>query len=119
MYDLRVIPDQPAGRRPRRQRVNTVCPVINTRSEQVREAIGQIAAEILREPGLAVSSDDDLRDGLGLDSADVAELIVRLEEQLGVRLPDDALQVRDDEDPLATVGSLARTVVDRMSNAAG
>ncbi|MBV8932635.1 MAG: acyl carrier protein [Kutzneria sp.] len=86
-------------------------------SEQVGATVRAIIREILREPSLVVDSDDDLRDQLGLDSADLAELIVQLENRLGVGLPDDTFELTDDGDPLGTVGSVTRAVAGRILQA--
>ncbi|WP_083934019.1 acyl carrier protein [Sciscionella marina] len=77
---------------------------------RVHAEIVAVAREILREPELAIAPEDDLREQLGLDSADLAELLVMLEERLGVPLPERALIPSADWDPLATVDTLTRTV---------
>ncbi|HEX3779442.1 MAG TPA: acyl carrier protein [Pseudonocardiaceae bacterium] len=73
-------------------------------------SIGDIVREVLHRPELVVSEEANIREELGLDSADVAELIVEIEARTGVPLPDDLLEPTDDDDPLATVGSLASVV---------
>jgi acyl carrier protein len=73
-------------------------------------AIGDIVRDVLHRPELVVTADQDIREELGLDSADVAELIVEIETRTGVPLPDDLLEPTDERDPLATVGSLASAV---------
>lgn len=78
----------------------------------VRAEIRSAIRGILREPELPVTSDDGLRDQLGLDSADLAELVVTLEERLGVSLPDTALAPTATRDPLSTVAKLADTVAE-------
>lgn len=95
--------------------------MIETSSETVtaiREQIASIAREILRAPELEITGNEPLRDQLGLDSADLAELLVTLEERTGVALQDDALAPKDGTDPLATVDSLA-TLVAEEHHAAG
>lgn len=74
-------------------------------------AVTAIVRNILTDQTVAVRPDQDLREDLGLDSADVAELLVELEVRLGVDLPDTVFEPTDDGDPLATVGSLVDTVV--------
>lgn len=80
------------------------------RYQEVLTAIGEILREVLHQPELAISDAALLRDELGLDSADIAELIVELEARTLIPLPDELLEPTEDGDPLATVGSLARTV---------
>jgi acyl carrier protein len=80
------------------------------RYQEVLAIIGEIVREVLHQPELTVSAAASLREELGLDSADIAELIVELEARTSISLPDDLLEPTDDGDPLATVGSLARTV---------
>ena len=80
------------------------------RYQEVLAAIGDIVREVLHQPELIVSASTSLREELGLDSADIAELIVELEARTLVPLPDELLEPTGDGDPLATAGSLARTV---------
>lgn len=80
------------------------------RYQEVLAAIGEILREVLHQPELTVPDAALLRDELGLDSADIAELIVELEARTRIPLPDGLLEPTEDGDPLATVGSLARTV---------
>jgi acyl carrier protein len=80
------------------------------RYQEVLASIGDIVREVLHQPDLTVAAGTSLREELGLDSADIAELIVELEARTRVPLPDELLEPTDDGDPLATVGSLARTV---------
>lgn len=87
--------------------------------ERVREEIRSVAREILREPDLAITPQDELREQLGLDSADLAELVVTLETNLGIALPDTALAPADDADPLSTVDTLARAVAAELDRADG
>lgn len=79
----------------------------------VLAAIDEIVREVLHQPELPIAEGALLRDELGLDSADIAELIVELEARIGIPLPDDLLEPTETYDPLATVGSLARTVAGR------
>lgn len=79
-------------------------------NQRIRTAIGEIVREVLRQPELDVAPDSRLREDLGLDSADIAELVVALEARLGVPLPDRLLEPTDTGDPLATVAALAATV---------
>ncbi|HEX4225772.1 MAG TPA: acyl carrier protein [Pseudonocardiaceae bacterium] len=80
------------------------------RYHDVLAAIGEILREVLHQPELTISDAALLRDELGLDSADIAELIVELEARTLIPLPDELLEPTDAGDPLASVGSLARTV---------
>ncbi len=69
----------------------------------VLDTISLVVRNILADQGAEVRREQDLRDDLGLDSADIAELLVELEARLGVELPDDC-------GPLGTVGHLADAV---------
>lgn len=79
-------------------------------NQRIRTAIGEIAREVLRAPELDIAPELRLREDLGLDSADIAELVVALEARLEVPLPDRLLEPTDDVDPLATVATLAAAV---------
>ncbi len=54
-------------------------------------------------------TDAKLTDDLGLDSLDVINLLFRIDEDLGVKVPDDAI----DEHELALFANLARYVAER------
>jgi acyl carrier protein len=97
--------------------IHNISRMINTdpagegqRYELLIAAIGDIVRDVLHRPELVVTADQDIREELGLDSADVAEMIVEIEARTGVPLPDDLLEPTEQRDPLATVGSLASTV---------
>lgn len=83
----------------------------------VHGEIRSIVREILREPELPVAGDEELRDQLGLDSADIAELLVSLEVRLGVSFPDTILEPNVEHDPLSTVATLAEAVAAEVTNA--
>jgi acyl carrier protein len=80
-------------------------------SARVGLAVAAIVRNILADQTIDVSPDLDLRADLGLDSADVAELLVELAVRLGVDLPDTVFEPTDDGDPLSTVGTLTDAVV--------
>lgn len=82
-----------------------------TSAAEIRREIRSVVREILREPDLPVTADAELRDQLGLDSADIAELLVSLESRLGVSFPDTLLESNTEHDPLSTVSSLAEALV--------
>lgn len=97
-------------------------PMINTATEtvdRVRAEIRSVTREILREPDLTIGPDDELRDRLGLDSADLAELVVTLETNLEATLPDAALAPSEETDPLSTVDTLANAVAAEIDHADG
>ena len=64
--------------------------------EKIREAL---AAQFEVEPE-SISMETSLVDDLGLDSLDVVELIVCLEDEYGVSIPDDVAST------LTTVGKI-------------
>lgn len=76
----------------------------------VLDTISLVVRNILADQGAEVRRDQDLREDLGLDSADIAELLVELEARLGVALPDTVFTPTDDLDPLGTVGQLVDAV---------
>lgn len=89
----------------------------STSTATVRGEIRSIVREILREPDLPVAPDEELRDQLGLDSADIAELLVSLEARLGISFPDTVLEPGADDDPLSTVATLAEAVAAEVTHA--
>jgi acyl carrier protein len=81
----------------------------------VLDTISLVVRNILADQGADVRRDQDLRDDLGLDSADIAELLVELEARLGVALPDTVFVPAAGRDPLGTVGYLVDAVVEHCA----
>jgi acyl carrier protein len=57
-------------------------------AEEIFQATREVCAEILGVAGDAVTPSASLRDDLGADSLDFAELAMALEDRTGVRIPD-------------------------------
>ena len=77
---------------------------------RVLDTISLVVRNILVDQGAEIRRDQDFRDDLGLDSADIAELLVELESRLGVELPDTLFAPTESRDPLGTVGHLVDVV---------
>lgn len=73
-----------------------------SKRDQVLEAI----AEHVKVKKDSLNDSTDLKDDLGLDSLDVVELTLQLEESCGVTIPDDKLQ------NVKTIGDLVKVVDD-------
>jgi acyl carrier protein len=78
---------------------------------RVSELVRSITASLLLVSPESIRTDALLRDELGLDSADIAELIVSLEEQLKIPLPDKPFNSDNGADPLRSVESLVDLLV--------
>ena len=101
--------NQPAERRRHARPANSLGPVSKIENT-VLDTISLVVRNILADQGAQVRPDQDLREDLGLDSADIAELLVELESRLGMELPDTVFAPTDDLDPLSTVGHLVDAV---------
>ena len=77
-------------------------------SEEVLQAVREICAEILGMSPSAVTPTALLRDELGADSLDFAEMVMALEDRTGVSIPEEKFKdVNCAED---VVGLVLRTV---------
>jgi acyl carrier protein len=52
----------------------------------------EVVVEVLAVDPAAVTEDANFREELGADSLDLVEVVMSLEDQLGVRLPEDGLK---------------------------
>ena len=68
------------------------------------EKIQEMLAEALNLPVSQVTADAKILDDLGADSLDVVELLSRLEDELGIIIPDE------DVEGLVTVGDVANEI---------
>ncbi len=64
------------------------------------ERIIEIAEETLNLDGSMITEDTSLKDDLGVDSLDLFELVMALEEEYGLEIPTEDLE------KLTTVGAL-------------
>ena len=76
----------------------------------VLDTVAQVVRNILVDQSAEIRRDQDFRADLGLDSADIAELLVELEARLGVELPDTLFEPTEGLDPLGSVGHLVDVV---------
>ncbi|MEV3853753.1 acyl carrier protein [Streptomyces sp. NPDC050095] len=62
-------------------------------AHDVLPRVSEIVAEIAETPLEEVRPDQSLREGLGLDSLGLVELLTALHDRLGVLVPDDQAEV--------------------------
>lgn len=74
----------------------------------VTEKVREILSRVLKIHRDKIQEEALLTDDLGVDSMELFEIIIRLEEQFDIELPQDAA------DHIATVGDLAQAVCERM-----
>ena len=68
------------------------------------EAVKDILAKQLRVDVDSISDDTDIVDDLGADSLDVVEMLMTIEQEYGVVVPDEAIMT------VKTVGDVARYI---------
>jgi acyl carrier protein len=68
------------------------------------EAVKDILAKQLRVDVDSISDDTDIVDDLGADSLDVVEMLMTIEQEYGVVVPDEAIMT------FKTVGDVARYI---------
>ena len=68
------------------------------------EAVKEILAKQLRVDIDSISDDTDIVDDLGADSLDVVEMLMTIEQEHGVVVPDEAIMT------FKTVGDVARYI---------
>lgn len=66
------------------------------------EAVKEILSKQLRIDVDSIASDTDIVDELGADSLDVVEMLMTIEEEYGIVVPDDVITT------FKTVGDVAR-----------
>lgn len=75
----------------------------------VFEAIKTILGEQLEVDPETITMDTNIADDLSADSLDVVELLMSVEDEFGVEIPDDKIE------ELKTVGSVVDYIQDNMS----
>lgn len=78
----------------------------------VLDRVKGIVVEQLGVAGEEVTSEASFVEDLGADSLDVVELVMALEEEFGVEIPDE------DAEKIATVGEAVKYIEAHMSEAA-
>ncbi len=74
--------------------------------EQVTQKVNTIIGERLGVDVVSLVPEANLLDDLGADSLDVVELVMALEEEFGIEVPDDDVEnIRTIGDIVAYVGS--------------
>ena len=68
------------------------------------EAVKEILAKQLRVDVDSISDDTDIVDDLGADSLDVVEMLMTIEQEYGVVVPDEAIMT------FKTVGDVAKYI---------
>ena len=74
-------------------------------SEEIFEKIKNIIVEQLQVSDTAISEDSSFIDDLGADSLDLVELIMALEEEFGIEIPDA------DAEKVVTVGDVVNYIL--------
>jgi acyl carrier protein len=77
-------------------------------SEEIFEKIKNIIVEQLQVAETAVTEDSSFIDDLGADSLDLVELIMALEEEFGIEIPDG------DAEKVVTVGDVVSYIKENV-----
>jgi len=85
---------------------------LNTPSRSVEERVAAIIGDQLGVDVTTLTPDAHLLDDLGADSLDVVELVMALEEEFGVEIPDD------DVENIRTVSDVTEYLVARVEDVA-
>ncbi|MGB9690951.1 MAG: acyl carrier protein [Candidatus Sumerlaeaceae bacterium] len=78
-------------------------------SQNVEQKVCEIVAQALGKNVDQVKPESSFRDDLGADSLDVVELVMALEEEFGIQIPDE------DAEKITTVGQ----AIDYIKNKVG
>jgi len=76
----------------------------------VQEKVKSIIAEQLGVKAEEVTSEASFVDDLGADSLDTVELVMALEEEFGIEIPDE------DAEKIATVGDAIKYIEEKTAN---
>lgn len=77
-------------------------------SEEIFEKIKNIIVEQLQVSDTAISEESSFIDDLGADSLDLVELIMALEEEFGIEIPDA------DAEKVVTVGDVVNYIKENV-----
>ncbi len=78
-------------------------------SESMKDRIRELVCEQLGVDGAELNSDSDIVEDLGADSLDVVELVMAIEENFDLEVPDE------DAEGMRTIGDVERYVTTRLS----
>lgn len=77
---------------------------------EAMEKVKKIIAEQLGVDEAEITNDSHFIDDLGADSLDTVELVMALEEEFGIEIPDE------DAEKIQTVGDVAKYIEERLGN---
>ena len=78
-------------------------------SESMKDRIRELVCEQLGVDGAELNSDSDIVEDLGADSLDVVALVMAIEENFDLEVPDE------DAEGMRTIGDVERYVTTRLS----
>jgi acyl carrier protein len=78
-------------------------------SDALKDRIRDLVAEQLGVDGADLKSDSDIVEDLGADSLDVVELVMAIEENFDIEVPDE------DAEGMRTIGDVERYVTARVA----
>jgi len=73
-----------------------------------KDKIKEIISDLSGHPEEAINEEIELKDGLGLDSLDVVEMMMKFEEEFNCNIPDE------DYADVKTVGDVFKVVENRI-----
>lgn len=79
--------------------------------QELRQVLTSLLEETTGEPRAQVSEEQDLQEGLGLDSVDMFSLIVEIQSKLKVKIASEDLAT------VSTVGDLLDILQDKVTSA--
>jgi acyl carrier protein len=79
-------------------------------NENQKERIIGILSELSAVPTEQITEDTKVKDGLGMDSLDLVEVVMRLENEFGCTIPDDDYGL----ETTLNVGDLFKIVANRI-----
>ncbi len=74
------------------------------------ERLKKIIVDQLSVPAEQVTMDAKFQDDLGADSLDVVELVMKIEEEFDIEIPDE------DAEKIQTVGDAVRYIEEKLNN---
>ena len=77
-------------------------------SEEIFEKVKEIIVEQLGTPEASITMESSFLDDLGADSLDLVELIMALEEEFGIEIPDG------DAEKVVTVGDVVSYIKENV-----